>query len=101
MRVMMDYIQELESFWSAETGALYELRQGVFDEKGLNNLLLFLKKIAIEDESSISRRLVALLWYIPLFISWQYERFSSADQEKLSNFVDSITNVLEEILGVP
>jgi hypothetical protein len=51
----------------------------------------------------IDRRLVALLWYLPLFIQWQIHRVEEAggDPIRVSAVVDKVTSRLEEILGVP
>lgn len=55
------------------------------------------------DEDTISRRLVSLLWYIPLFMYWQLERVeeSGGDQVAYKRAITIATNEIERILGTP
>ncbi|MEP7220151.1 MAG: hypothetical protein ABI876_14605 [Bacteroidota bacterium] len=83
-------------------GSLYKLRQGEFDHDGLDRLLAKLRTICLTGDM-IDRRLVAVLWYLPLFIGYQRERVENAgyDMKLFDRFETQVTNVLLEILGFP
>ena len=56
-----------------------------------------------EFERQPPRRLVSLLWYMPLFLTWQTERLRElgGDLGAYVHAVSSITNEIERILGTP
>ncbi len=76
---------------------------GSFDPEGLRRLEALLKSIDLEDSPTIDRRLVSLLWYIPLFMIWQKERFNKRGEvpPSLGRGIGEVEAALETILGVP
>jgi len=63
-----EVIARLEQEWDLETGFLGLLREGAFDAQKLNRLLDTLRGISYRDDDTIYRRIVSLLWSIPLFM---------------------------------
>ena len=50
----------------------------------------------------IPRRLVSLIWYIPIFMTWQAERVKgSVDIQEYQRIANQIEGKIEEILGIP
>jgi hypothetical protein len=97
-----DLINSIENEWDFDTGFFGLLRRGEFDLDKYNRLLVILKKIKC-TEDVINRRLVSLVWYIPLFMEWQAERVQSSGV-KLSEYeksINKVQNLVERILGVP
>jgi|SRR5712671_2880040 len=94
----------LEREWSKPQGFLGRAREGQFDPEDGKRFVVGLKAIRLPAESKVmDRHLVSLLWYIPLFLSWQRDRIienggDAASFEKVSNEVQTL---VEEILGVP
>lgn len=103
MTAYSSFISELERMWDVD-GFFYQLRQGVFDPEGYERLRSLLAELQLDDQNeSIHRRLVALLWFIPLFMSWQRDRIVEAgsDVSRYEEAFDTILNHLYRILGVP
>ncbi len=96
-------ISEIQAEWDLDDGFLGILRQGEFREDKFEHLLALLKSIDLDDEPLINRRLVSLIWYIPLFMTWQKENFikNGKDAEKIIYALNNFGNVIEMILGVP
>lgn len=97
------WIQLLEAEWSKSDGFLGLAREGQFDPKDGDKFTEKLKAIKLSDDNILDRRFVSLLWYIPLFLSWQRERVAEnggdvVSFEKIKNEVQAI---VEDILGVP
>ena len=71
----MNYQKEIEAIeaeWSPEDGFFWRIRQGDF---ALNDFERAWKKIAamsIPENADVPRRVVSLLWYIPLFMGWRW-----------------------------
>jgi hypothetical protein len=99
--VTKDIITELEHEYDQEEGFLGLLRGGHFDSIALDRFLRLLRSIDVPAGSSIDRRLVALLWYVPLFMQWQRRRLDAAEQQALEEAINKVTSQLERILGVP
>lgn len=99
----VDHVRaDLEASWSAEDGFLFLLRTGSFDPTKAVDLLEMLRKINLDDDTNIvDRRLVSLLWYLPLFLSWQRERVEARDAAALAEIETQVCNQVERILGVP
>lgn len=95
-------IEALEQAWDAD-GFLGQVRRGSYDEVGGKNFLSLLRSISIADEELVPKRLLSLLWYLPLFLEWQKERVAVVHGNVLAyqQFVTETTNVLETVLGVP
>ena len=98
-----DFIASIEAEWSLDSGFLWKVRQGHFDSAGFERTRKILESMTIDESANLPRRLVSLLWYMPLFLSWQTERVREAggDTESYAQAVTSITNEIERILGTP
>ena len=96
-------INELEKYWDIPNGLFYQLRyNGIFNAEKFENFIELVESIEIEGEQ-IDRRLVSLLWYIPLFMDWQKERVleQGGDVKHLERATNQILDILEEKLGIP
>ena len=98
-----EWIQLLESEWSKPDGFLGQVREGVFDYKRGAAFLEMLESIKLPEDSTIDRRLVALLWYIPNFLIWQKERVMEKGGNAIAfeQLTNRVQGIVEEILGVP
>ncbi|MCZ7647425.1 MAG: hypothetical protein M5U26_19575 [Planctomycetota bacterium] len=98
-----DEIRELESEWMPEDGFFWKIRQGQFSEEDFRRALTKVSNIPIPNDALLPRRLVSLLWYIPLFMQWQTERVqeNGGDIPGLSMAITTMTNKIERLLGVP
>jgi len=99
-----EFIALIEAEWDLDNGFFGRLRQGEFDRTGHSRCKQTLERIQSEigNAETISRRLVSLVWYIPLFMSWQTERVKGGveprEYEKAAN---EIQTLVQGILGVP
>lgn len=95
-------ISRLENEWDYGVGFFGRLRKGDFDPSGLRRLLGTVELIVPEGES-INRRIVSLLWYMPLFMAWQKDRVQEAggDAAGLERATNEIQSLVEKVLGVP
>ena len=96
-------ITNLEREWEFESGFLGRLRRGNFDRASLDRLIRTLDLVDTEGDTTINRRVVSLLWYMPIFMGWQAERVKEAggDVAELDKATNRVQNMLERILGVP
>jgi|SRR5665213_478292 len=94
-------IAELEAAYDLDEGFLGLLRGGHFDSLARDRFLHLLEGVDLGTSAVIDRRLVALLWYVPLFMQWQQERLDDEEKSYLLAAIDQVTNQLERILGVP
>ena len=97
------WIKVLEAAWAEPEGFLYKVRQGNYDPKEGQKFLASLSKIRLSEDEPVERRIVSLLWYIPLFLEWQKQRVAKTrdhlpDYEQLCA---QATNIIEGTLGVP
>ncbi|AFE03524.1 hypothetical protein COCOR_00497 [Corallococcus coralloides DSM 2259] len=92
---------ELEAAWSDEDGFLVQLRMGNFDSAKAGALLTMLKRMDLGEGGPLERRVVSLLWYLPLFMSWQHERVEPKHLSELAKVEARVTNEVERLLGVP
>jgi len=62
-----------------------------------------LSAIDVNDSTAIPRRVVSMLWYMPLFMSWQNEQVSESgiDRQSFELAANRIQEQIERILGVP
>jgi hypothetical protein len=97
------WIEDLEAAWSEPDGFLWKARQGDFDPGGAGRLIRLLEGIDTSGAESHNKRLVALLWYIPIFLSWQEERIKERGGDLLAygRIASQVESLLEGILGVP
>ncbi len=96
-------IERLEYEWSPETGFFWRVRQGRFEVDGFERALKTLAAFSPTEETEIPRRLVSLLWYIPLLMRWQIERVqeNGGDATAYLKAITVMTNEVERLLGVP
>lgn len=97
-----DLIDKLDAAWDSEN-FLGQVRQGNFLSSDGQDFLALLNLLDIENEDVVPKRLVALLWYLPSFLSWQHRRVDEkgGDVNAFRQFTNEVQNVLEQKLGVP
>lgn len=96
-------ISMIEFEWQPEHGFFWNIRQGLFSEVEFTRALNKVSSISIPDEADLPKRLVSLLWYIPIFMHWQIERVGESGGD-IAAYVKAITkmsNEIERLLGVP
>lgn len=96
-------IVELESEWSPDNGFFWRIRQGQFVSSDFTRALKKISAISIVENAEVPRRLVSLLWYVPLFMHWQEDRVREAgsDPKAYARAITSMSNEIERLLGVP
>ncbi len=94
-------ITELEREYDQDEGFLGLLRNGHFNSIARDRFVRLLQSIDIGTGGSVDRRVVALLWYVPLFMQWQERRLDADEREALQSAANRVTSELERILGVP
>jgi hypothetical protein len=96
-------IEALESAWSPDDGFFWRIRQGRFDPAEFQHTLKMVSTISIADDAKLPRRVVSLLWYIPLFMQWQTERVqeNGGDMVAYMKATTAMTNEVQRLLGVP
>lgn len=96
-------VSALESEWTVDSGSLWKLRQGDYDEEGLNRLCKILRMIDIDSTEYVSRRLVSLIWMLPIFFEWQRDRVleSMNDKHQYSKMSNDIWKAVQDLLGIP
>ena len=96
-------IAELESEWSPEDGFFWQIRQGHFAADEFERAYRKVSSISISEDAEVPRRLVSLLWYVPLFMMWQTDRVceSNGDQLAYSKATAAMSKEIERLLGVP
>ncbi|HET9671385.1 MAG TPA: hypothetical protein VFQ40_00880 [Actinomycetota bacterium] len=96
------WTEVLSSAWALPDGALYRLRQGELDVARIDELIRFLRTIAIPHEATIPKRLVSLLWMLPDFMEWQVDRvIERGGSGALRTRAQLVRNEVERILGMP
>jgi hypothetical protein len=93
----------LEEEWSPDDGFVWRLRQGAFDEAGFRRLVEILEQVDLGDSPTIDRRLVSLIWMLPLVMRWQEERLVKHDSDRVwyLSCVGKVEGLVQDILGVP
>lgn len=96
-------IAQLEEQWDLDHGFLGRLRMGQFDPQRLAQLVRILDGIDLQGAVTVNRRLVSLLWFMPMFMSWQDKRVQDAggDLAGYRKACCDIENSIIRILGVP
>jgi hypothetical protein len=100
---MQVVIKELEKEWDLDIGFLGGVRQENFRIERLERLVNILKSIDLSETKCLDKRLVSLIWYIPIFLMWQKERYieQGRDAFELEQAINQIEELLEHILGIP
>lgn len=62
-------IAGLEREWDFDSGFFGLLRRGAFETQTFSRLVQTLNLIELPNDQVINRRVVALLWYMPLFMA--------------------------------
>ena len=93
----------LNKEWEKPDGFFGDLREGNFDSTKAERVENLLRSVELGEGSMIDRRFVSLVWYIPLFMSWQTERVAErgGDVNALEKSTNSIQGIIENLLGVP
>jgi hypothetical protein len=96
-------IDLLNKEWEKPHGFFGALREGNFDAAKAEQMGNLLESIKLDDSLVIDRRFVSLVWYIPLFMSWQTERVAErgGDTKALEKATNRIQGIIEGLLGVP
>jgi hypothetical protein len=96
-------IDALESEWWPEDGFFWRVRQGEFIASEFERALKKVSAFSIAEDADVPRRLISLLWYIPLFMQWQTERLqeNKCDVTAYAKAITTMTNEIERLLGVP
>ena len=99
------FIGMLEKEWSQDHGFFGKAREGIFDEESAKRIENVLGKIEIhlQNDAYLSRRLVTLIWFIPLFLEWQIERIQEkgGNVEEFCRFRKTCDNIVFRILSLP
>jgi hypothetical protein len=97
------WIRVLENEWDRPDGFLGKLREGTFDPRHATIFVGRLTDIKLSTSPVIDRRLVSLLWYIPIFLVWQRERIqeNGGDLIAFERLINQVQGILENLLGVP
>jgi hypothetical protein len=100
---IQNWIQSLEAEWAKPDGFLGKAREGVFDPRQGASFVSQLENIQPSQNAPIDRRLVSLIWYIPMFLDWQKRRVidKGGDALAFEQLVNRVRAIVEEILGVP
>ncbi len=96
-------ISKLEDEWRFDGGFFGRLRNGDFDAQAFSRLIVVLDGISLQDEMALNRRMVSLLWFMPLFMRWQRERVqeSGCDMEQFDRASNCVETGVIKLLGVP
>jgi hypothetical protein len=103
MVTQQSIIQDIEKEWDLDVGFLGGVRQGNFRSDRLERLIGILQSVECTSSISLDKRFVSLTWYIPIFLTWQKERYieQGMDISELNQAINRIEELLEKILGVP
>ena len=93
----------LTSEWELQEGFLGKLRLGEFDRAGLERLIKLLESLEVDSNTLLDRRLVALTWFIPVFMQWQKPHLAEKGEnlETIDFAIQRVLSALYRILGVP
>ncbi len=91
----------LEAEYDLDSGFIGLLRQGEFDSQGLERLLALLQSIALGDSPTIDRRLVTLVWMIPIIMRWQQDAMveNGRDVMELRHGLTRVENAVSNYSG--
>lgn len=97
-------VESLGAEWDIEEGSLYLIRNGKFDSAIADHLLAVLDDVTLDDPECLPRRVVSLLWFIPVFLYWNAERVedvSGISHSEYESFIIKVSERLMKLLGVP
>jgi len=95
-------IARLEAAWDID-GFLDHVRNGDFVPDEGEQFLAILRDIKISETDLVPKRLVSLLWFVPIFLMWQVDRIAEngGDGVAYERFMNDVHGVLEDRLGIP
>ena len=99
-----ELISMIEAEWDLDNGFFGRLREGQFNPQFYARCANALDRIQTEvgNAENMSRRLVSLIWYIPLFMRWQTERVKESIGEiQFQRVVAEFETKVQGILGAP
>lgn len=96
-------IAALEYEWSPDEGFFWRIRQGQFSPACFEVALKKTMDISVPEDAELPRRLVSILWYIPVFMHWQIDRVreNGGDEVAYQRAIGLMTAEIERVLGVP
>jgi len=71
------FIEQLDREWELD-GFLGRVGVGQFAEEEAEHFLKLLRGLHVEENALVPKRLLSLLWYLPIFLIWQRERVALA-----------------------
>jgi hypothetical protein len=98
-----ELVDRLDMEWAQDTGFLGKLRTGVLDREAYERFINLMQSIELEGDT-IDRRLVKVLWFIPLYMEWQTERLertSGISSIEYSRYQTAVWDILYRLLGLP
>lgn len=92
-----------EAEFDEPEGFLWNVRYGNFDADQGERFVGLLSQIKSPKDGPLERRLVSIVWFLPLLVMWQKERIAArrSDSQKYERLIESVTNAVIAILGVP
>ena len=98
----VEFVDWMDLQW-AEGGILSEARDGIFREEDGRTFVERLASVDIADGSLVPKRLLSVLWMLPIFLHWQRDRVAefSGNLKLYDQFCSRVTNVLGNVVGVP
>lgn len=96
-------LEGLAHEWDLDDGFLGILRSGTFRPDLGDRLLSLLNSIEVDEDEPLDPEFVRLSWFIPTFMSWQFDRAveRGANETALENQSGYIRERLMELLGTP
>ena len=97
------FIDALSQEWSEPNGFFYLLRMGSLDIAGAQNMRSLLASAEVHEHASLPRHVVSLLWFIPIFMTWNFDRCvkHGCDPDMYEYFATQYDNEIMRLLGVP
>jgi hypothetical protein len=97
------WIAQLEAEFAEPNGFVWKARYGDFDPEQGERFLRLLSEIKPPKDAPLERRLVSIVWFLPLLMMWQEERISARGGGSFTynRLVERVTEAVIEILGVP
>ena len=94
-------LKQLEYAWS--DGFFFNLRNGTFEEQEYEKLKICFDSLKGTEIDFSNKRVIELLWFIPLFILWQEERLTlkGMPKDKFDEVFNFFYNECEDLLGLP
>jgi len=99
-----DLLDQIEQAWAVPEGVLYRLRQGEFDKRAMDHLVELLRQLEVDAASQyLPKRMVRLLWMMPIFVEWQNERVAEqgGSEEDVLKYGNMIYAEIQRLMGIP